>query len=169
MKDQFQDKAVLIQETGFSERENYGLETIWIGAKTTGNYTASSQRDFGTHGGKCTSDSRWRWRDCLHKPNALIACLVTIRANLSANTWVLSMLRAKSPEAVANEIIRSLKQAGVWHGEVHNIRKDETSFWCHANVSTFKHPQYGEVWISVNRDITESKRARRHYGNVTSY
>jgi two-component system sensor histidine kinase UhpB len=65
----------------------------------------------------------------------------------------------KSPEAVANEIIHSLKQAGVWSGEVHNIRKDGRSFWCYANVSTFKHPQYGEVWISVNRDITDRKRA----------
>jgi PAS domain S-box-containing protein len=61
----------------------------------------------------------------------------------------------KTPEDVANEIIKSLKQAGVWKGEVHNIRKDGTSFWCYANVSTFKHPQYGEVWISVHRDITE--------------
>jgi PAS domain S-box-containing protein len=65
----------------------------------------------------------------------------------------------KTPEDVANEIIKSLKQAGVWEGEVHNIRKDGTSFWCYANVSTFKHPQYGEVWISVNRDITERKWA----------
>ena len=64
----------------------------------------------------------------------------------------------KSPEAVANEIIRSLKQAGVWHGEVHNIRKDGTSFWCYANVSKFKHQQYGEVWISVHQDITDRKR-----------
>jgi PAS domain S-box-containing protein len=65
----------------------------------------------------------------------------------------------KTPEAVANEIIRSLKQAGgVWSGEVHNIRKDGYSFWCYANVSRFKHPQYGEVWISVNRDITERKK-----------
>jgi PAS domain S-box-containing protein len=65
----------------------------------------------------------------------------------------------KSPEDTANEIIKSLKQAGVWEGEVHNIRKDGISFWCHADVSTFKHPQYGEVWISVNRDITERKQA----------
>jgi PAS domain S-box-containing protein len=65
----------------------------------------------------------------------------------------------KPPEAVANEIIRSLKQGGgVWSGEVHNIRKDGHSFWSYANVSTFKHTQYGEVWISVNRDITERKR-----------
>jgi PAS domain S-box-containing protein len=65
----------------------------------------------------------------------------------------------KSSEAVADEIISSLKQAGVWSGEVQNIRKDGHSFWCYANVSTFKHPQYGKVWISVNWDITARKRA----------
>jgi len=67
----------------------------------------------------------------------------------------------KSPEDVANEIIRSLKQAGgIWNGEVHNIRKDGTSFWCQANVSAFKDSQYGEVWISVNREITEHKQIK---------
>ena len=30
----------------------------------------------------------------------------------------------KTPEDVANEIIISLNQAGEWHGEVHNLRKD---------------------------------------------
>lgn len=65
----------------------------------------------------------------------------------------------KSAEAVANEIIKSLKQAGAWNGEVRNIRKDGTSFWCYANVSTFKHPQFGEVWISVHQDITDRKQA----------
>jgi PAS domain S-box-containing protein len=64
----------------------------------------------------------------------------------------------KSPEAVANEIIRSLEQTGVWNGEVHNIRKDGTTFWCYANVSKFKHPQNGEVWISVHQNITEHKQ-----------
>ena len=65
----------------------------------------------------------------------------------------------KPPEDVANEIIISLNQAGVWHGEVHNLRKDGTSFWCYAHVSTFKHPQYGEVWIAVHQDITARKQA----------
>jgi len=65
----------------------------------------------------------------------------------------------KSPEAIANKITKSLKQAGVWHGEVHNIRKDGTSFWCYANISKFQHPQYGEVCISVHQDITARKKA----------
>jgi PAS domain S-box-containing protein len=65
----------------------------------------------------------------------------------------------KSPEDVASEIIRSLEQTGVWNGEVNNIRKDGTTFWCYANVSKFKHPQNDEVWISVHQNITERKKA----------
>ena len=59
----------------------------------------------------------------------------------------------------ANAIIAELEDAGVWSGEVRNIRKDGTAFWCHANVSAFAHPQFGKVWISVHDDITERKRA----------
>jgi PAS domain S-box-containing protein len=65
----------------------------------------------------------------------------------------------KDPQTTANEIISSLKQMGDWSGEVQNIRKDGTTFWCHARVSSFDHPQYGQVWISVHNDITNRKRA----------
>jgi PAS domain S-box-containing protein len=64
----------------------------------------------------------------------------------------------KTPEDVANEIIISLNQAGEWQGEVHNLRKDGTSFWCDVHVSTFKHPQYGKMWIAVHQDITNRKQ-----------
>lgn len=65
----------------------------------------------------------------------------------------------KSAEATANEIISSLMQTGVWNGEVHNIRKDGTTFWCYANVFAFEHPQYGRVWLSMHQDITQRKQA----------
>ncbi|MDQ5985854.1 MAG: Sensor histidine kinase RcsC [Syntrophus sp. SKADARSKE-3] len=65
----------------------------------------------------------------------------------------------KDPETVANEIIDILKQKGIWTGEIHNIKKNGTPFWCYANISTFKHPRYGEVWICVHHDITERKHA----------
>ena len=61
----------------------------------------------------------------------------------------------KNPEAVAATIISELERAGMWNGEVQNIRKDGTTFWCHANVSTFEHPQFGKVWVSAHEDITE--------------
>ena len=65
----------------------------------------------------------------------------------------------RSPEETANEIIKSLNEYGNWSGEVYNIGKDGTSFWCHANVSTFEHSQYGTVWVSVHEDISERKQA----------
>jgi PAS domain S-box-containing protein len=41
--------------------------------------------------------------------------------------------------------------------EIKNIRKDRSDFWCHAIVSTYNHPAYGKVWITVHEDITEQK------------
>ena len=64
----------------------------------------------------------------------------------------------KSPEATATEIISELVRTGVWRGEVQNIRKNGAAFWCYANVTTFDHPQYGQVIVAVHEDITERKR-----------
>jgi diguanylate cyclase (GGDEF)-like protein/PAS domain S-box-containing protein len=65
----------------------------------------------------------------------------------------------RSPEETANEIIQALNTSGVWNGEVYNVKKDGTPFWCNASVSTFTHAEYGIVWVSVHQDITERKRA----------
>ena len=65
----------------------------------------------------------------------------------------------KSPEQTAKEIIATLDSTGVWSGEVHNIKKDGTPFWCYANVSTFDHAQHGQVWVTYHTDITERKQA----------
>lgn len=65
----------------------------------------------------------------------------------------------KSPDEIAKDIQRSLKKTGVWSGEVYNIKKDGTPFWCYANVSTFEHLGYGKVWVAVHTDITERKQA----------
>lgn len=63
-----------------------------------------------------------------------------------------------SPEAVAASIIAELARTGMWSGEVLNIRKDGSTLWCHASVSTFEHPQFGKVWVSVHEDITKRKQ-----------
>lgn len=63
----------------------------------------------------------------------------------------------RDPERVADEIIGELKKKGSWSGEVKNIRKDGTTFWSMAHVSTLSHATYGEVWVSVHSDITERK------------
>ncbi|HEY9851030.1 MAG TPA: PAS domain S-box protein [Leptolyngbyaceae cyanobacterium] len=43
--------------------------------------------------------------------------------------------------------------------EVHNIKKDGTPFWCSATCSVFKHPDYGDVLVAVQQDITKRKLA----------
>ncbi|MDR3556300.1 MAG: PAS domain S-box protein [Syntrophobacteraceae bacterium] len=64
----------------------------------------------------------------------------------------------KSPEELAKMIQKPLKEKGTWQGEVHNIKKDGTPFWCNVTVSTFDHYKYGEVWVWVPRDITERRQ-----------
>jgi PAS domain S-box-containing protein len=64
----------------------------------------------------------------------------------------------KTPEEAKREIVDILGETGEWHGEVKNIKKDGTAFWCYANVSLFDHPEYGRVLISVHDDITERKQ-----------
>ena len=66
-----------------------------------------------------------------------------------------------SPDATAAKIAAALRRDGEWHGEVENVRKDGTHIWCWANVSTFAHPQHGLVWIAVQTDMTERRRAEQ--------
>ncbi len=65
----------------------------------------------------------------------------------------------KNQEETAKEIMADLQTKGSWQGEVCNIKKDGTFFWCQASVSTFDHPLHGEVMVSIHTDITERKRA----------
>src|SRR5215208_285735 len=63
----------------------------------------------------------------------------------------------QTPQERAREIFNALKVSGVWKGEVHNVRKDGTLFWTSCSVSRYEHPEHGDVWVSVNTDITERK------------
>ena len=58
-------------------------------------------------------------------------------------------------------IIQILEKTGEWHGEVQNLKKDGTHFWCFANVSLFDHMEYGKVIVSIHTDITERKNAEK--------
>lgn len=64
----------------------------------------------------------------------------------------------RSAADTAAEIIRNLQEEGRWSGEVHNIRKDGTDFWCSAHVSPLVLSPYGQVWIGVHEDITRKKQ-----------
>ncbi len=67
----------------------------------------------------------------------------------------------KSPEETANEILKILDEEGVWKGEIKNIRKDGTPFWCYASVISFEHSKHGKVLVTVHTDITEQKAMRQ--------
>ncbi|MCJ7738148.1 MAG: response regulator, partial [Anaerolineae bacterium] len=65
----------------------------------------------------------------------------------------------KTPSAPRISIMDVLKATGEWRGEVRNIKRDGTHFWCYAIVSLFDHPEHGKVMVSVHTNITDLKRA----------
>jgi PAS domain S-box-containing protein len=71
----------------------------------------------------------------------------------------------RTPQEVAKEIIEALNKNKVWEGDVNCIRKDGVQFWCHANIATFEHTQYGTVWVASRQDITERKLAEEEINN----
>lgn len=75
----------------------------------------------------------------------------------------------KSPEDVYGEIQASLNIHGLWNGEVHNARKDGTSFWCRANISTLETSEYGRVWVETHEDITERKQMEDEIRNLARF
>jgi PAS domain S-box-containing protein/putative nucleotidyltransferase with HDIG domain len=72
---------------------------------------------------------------------------------------IVNAFTEKTPTKTRISIVDVLKKTGEWQGEVKNIKRDGTHFWCHANVSLFDHPEYGKVIVSVHTDITERKQA----------
>lgn len=47
-----------------------------------------------------------------------------------------------------------------WNGEIHNVKKDGTEFWCKATIKKRNHPKYGSVAVSINTDITARKNSK---------
>jgi PAS domain S-box-containing protein len=66
----------------------------------------------------------------------------------------------KSPEDAAEEIRQEVMRSHVWRGEVLHQRKDGTPFWGTVTVSTFQHPEFGMVGVSIHQDITDLKKAQ---------
>ena len=64
----------------------------------------------------------------------------------------------KDAEKVRDEIIEQLTQYGEAMYEIRNVKKDGTPFWCLAHTSTITYSAYGNVWVAVHSDITESKK-----------
>lgn len=74
---------------------------------------------------------------------------------------ILNAPTKSTPAETRISIVDILKKTGEWHGEVENIKRDGTHFWCYANVSLFDHPEYGKIMVSAHTDITERKQAEQ--------
>ncbi|MGA7978624.1 MAG: PAS domain-containing sensor histidine kinase [Chromatiaceae bacterium] len=78
---------------------------------------------------------------------------------IGRQAWELNAADDEAPEATAEGIIAPLNATGCWEGEIHNRRKDGSTFWTAAAVSTFDHPIHGTVWLSIQRDVTADRLA----------
>ncbi len=71
----------------------------------------------------------------------------------------------KTLEEIASLIISEVKKNDLWRVEIQNIKKDGTLCWGLANVASFLHPQFGEVLISTQHDISERKKTEEELKN----
>lgn len=60
-----------------------------------------------------------------------------------------------SSKKTIDHIVAGMEKTGVWQGEIENVRKDGSSFWCHASASLVEHADYGQIIVSVHTDIDE--------------
>jgi PAS domain S-box-containing protein len=71
---------------------------------------------------------------------------------------LLNAASEKSAAQIADEINQVLAETGYWQGEINNIKKDGSTFWCWVKISTFEHHEFGKVWVAVHEDITQRKQ-----------
>lgn len=54
-----------------------------------------------------------------------------------------------------------LSRSDIWQGETQAVKKDGTPIWCSTSISAFTHPAFGEVWLLVSNDITQTKHVEQ--------
>ena len=64
-------------------------------------------------------------------------------------------------EEELQEARRCLQEQGHCTYEGRRVRRDGTTIWCRTTTTTFEHPRYGPVWVAVQQDVTEERRARQ--------
>jgi len=66
-----------------------------------------------------------------------------------------------TPKETVDHIVGIMKKTGSWRGEIQNIRRNGTPFWCYTSASIYDHPEYGEIIISVHAGITERRKIEK--------
>jgi PAS domain S-box-containing protein len=72
---------------------------------------------------------------------------------------ILNAAAGGDPARMATRIETELRERGHHRGDVLTVKKDGTPFWTRATISTMHHPQYGDVYVSLQADISERRRA----------
>jgi len=79
------------------------------------------------------------------------------------NNQDFSILNYATDSVTAEDVTQAILSAVLHSGEatyqVNNVKKDGTPFWCYVTCSVFKHPDYGEILLAVQQDITDRKQA----------
>lgn len=66
-----------------------------------------------------------------------------------------------APEDMVADIIAALQKNGQWRGDLQNRRKDGRVLWTSANITSHEIAPWGNVWLSIQRDITERRLAEK--------
>jgi len=77
---------------------------------------------------------------------------------LGRSTTVLYDASDAVAEAIKDEIVGALRATGSWQGDVLSRRKDGSTFWSSANISSHDLAHWGPIWLGILRDVT----ARKH-------
>ncbi len=77
---------------------------------------------------------------------------------IGKNISIFNAPTGKTHQEKFTEINAALDDSKEWCGEIYNIKKDGSSFWCAAKVSFLDHSYYGKLYIYIYTDITESKK-----------
>lgn len=76
---------------------------------------------------------------------------------INKHVSVLNTPDVEYPIDEAGKIIEAIKDHQKWNGEVYNVKKDGSGFWCESTITKFNHSEYGEVFLAVQSDITNQK------------
>lgn len=60
---------------------------------------------------------------------------------------------------IVSEMTAALDAHGVWRTELSVFRKDRSRFWCEVAINKVSHPDFGEILVSSNTDISDRKAA----------
>jgi len=70
---------------------------------------------------------------------------------------IVNAVTDRTAEEMTAYIHAEIEANGRWAGEVQNIKKDGTVFWCEVSATIFDHPIHGPLSVAVQTDVTEKK------------